>query len=71
MSDEYLHDVYGPASCWDPLPEGTTVGTCAQFVGFAVAFGKQQLLTADEADALAALLQEAAKKSRLRREETP
>ena len=73
MSDEYLRDVYGPASCWDPLPEGTTVGTSlhAAFVGFSVGFSKEHLLLPDEADRLAALLQDAAKKCRQRREETP
>ncbi len=70
MSDDppYLRDVYGPADYWDHVPEGTTVGTSEQFVGFSVGFSKQHLLVPDEADALAKLLQEAAKKCRQRKE---
>jgi hypothetical protein len=68
---EYLRDVYGPAHCYDPLPEGTTVGTDEQFVGFSIGFSKEHLLLPDEADRLAALLQEAAKKCRQRHAEIP
>lgn len=61
---EYMRDVYGPAPCYDVLPEGTTVGTGGQFVGFSVGWSKEHLMVPDEADALALLLQVAANKCR-------
>lgn len=61
---QHLRDVYGPAGAWDPLPEGTTVGTTDQFVGFSIGYGSEHLLRPDEADKIAELLREAAAKSR-------
>ncbi len=66
MSDELQHmrDVYGPAGPYDHLPEGTTVGTTFQFVGFSIGWNQEHLLQPDEADKLADLLREAATKCR-------
>lgn len=55
-----LINVYGPAGKLHYLPEGSTVGSDSQFVGFAIGFGDQHLLLHDEAVALALLLNDAA-----------
>ncbi len=63
---EHLRDVYGPAGAWNGfLPEGTTVGTTFQFVGFSIGYNREHLLLPDEADKLADLLHEAAAKCRV------
>jgi hypothetical protein len=61
---QHLRDVYGPAEPYDVLPEGTTVGTTFQFVGFAIGYGSEHLLQPDEADKIADLLHAAATKCR-------
>lgn len=63
--NQFRRDVYGPAEAWDVLIEGTTIGTSAQFVHFAIGFeDREHLLVPDEADRLAELLREAAAKCR-------
>lgn len=61
---QHLRDVYGPAGPYDVLPEGTTVGTTFQFVGFSIGYSSEHLLQPDEADKIADLLREAAAKCR-------
>lgn len=61
---QHLRDVYGPAEWCSGMPEGTTVGTTYQFVGFSIGYNKEHLLQPDEADRLADLLREAAAKCR-------
>lgn len=62
--EQCMRDVYGPAEPYGGLPEGTTVGTTFQFVGFSIGFNREHLLLPDEADRLADLLREAAVKCR-------
>jgi hypothetical protein len=62
---QHLRDVYGPAHPYDVLPEGTTIGTVFQFVGFSIGWNKEHLLQPDEADKLADLLRQAAAKCRM------
>lgn len=58
-------DVYGPADYWDSLPDGTTVGTTnSGWVAFALGYSQERFLFPEEAERLAALLIEAAKKVR-------
>lgn len=61
---QYMRDVYGPAGPYDHLPEGTTVGTTFQFVGFSIGWNKEHLLQPNKADKLADLLRDAAAKCR-------
>lgn len=61
---QHLNDVYGPAQPYDGLPEGTTVGTTFQFVGFSIGYSREHLLQPDEADKIADLFREAAAKCR-------
>lgn len=62
--EQHMRDVYGPAMPYDGLPEGTTVGTMFQFVGFSIGYNREHLLVPDEANRLADLLREAATKCR-------
>jgi len=64
VTREHLRDVYGPAEWCSGLPEGTTVGTTYQFVGFSIGYNQEHLLLPDEADKNAELLREAAAKCR-------
>jgi hypothetical protein len=69
MTKEYLLDVFGPAHPYDRLPEGTTVGTSSQFVGFSIGYGSEHLMLPDEVDALVKLLTTAAEKVRMQKEQ--
>ena len=64
---QHLRDVFGPALYGDVLPEGTTVGTSEQFVGFSIGYNGEHLLLPEEATKLAELLVEGAAKCRQRK----